>query len=501
MTSPATDARHYIAVDLGAESGRVMLGTVSPTGITLTETHRFPNLQIRVPTASGTRLHWDILRLWHEIKTGIAKVAAEHTGDLPIAGIGVDTWGVDFALLDASGELLGNPVCYRDARTEGVVDKVFARLPKQTIYSLTGIQTMALNTLFQLAALAWQPSPQLAAAKYILFLPDLLTYWLCGKMATEYTIASTSQMLDATRRRWSPAIFEALGIDSTLFPPIDFPGETTSTRGTLLPSVSEKLAAANVPVIAVGSHDTASAVAAVPASDADGDWLYLSSGTWSLLGAETAEPVLSDAAAKYNVTNEGGVGNKIRLLKNIAGLWLLQECKREWERSGNALDYTEITRLAAAAAPHLALLDLDDPAFATPGNMPAKIVAQCQRTNQPAPQTPGQFARVILESLAVSYRRVIAMLEEITGKRFTRLHIVGGGSRNELLNQMAADATGLEVLAGPVEATAIGNILTQAITAGQLPSLAAGRALVARMGGITRYAPTAKDRWDAFATR
>lgn len=499
MPAPTT-SRKYIAVDLGAESGRVMVGEVSDTGIQLTEAHRFPNLQIRVPTATPPhreRLHWDILRLWHEIKTGIAKVAADHE----IAGIAVDTWGVDFALLDANGELLGNPVCYRDARTDGLVEKVFARLPKETIYSITGIQTMALNTLFQLAALAWQPSPQLPAAKYALFLPDLLTYWLSGKMATEYTIASTSQMLDATRRRWSLAIFEALGIDSTLFPPIDFPGEISSVRGTLLPSVSEKLAASKVPVIAVGSHDTASAVAAVPASDTEGDWLYLSSGTWSLLGAETAEPVLTAAAAKYNVTNEGGVGNKIRLLKNIAGLYLLQECKREWERQGNNLDYTEITRLAAAAQPHTALLDLDDPAFASPGNMPAKIVAQCQRTHQPAPQSPGQFARVILESLAVSYRRVIAMLEEITGKKFTRLHIVGGGSRNELLNQMAADSTGLEVLAGPVEATAIGNILTQAITTGQIPSLASGRALVARMGGIKRFVPTDTQKWIDFAKR
>ncbi len=491
------DARKYVAVDLGAESGRVMVGEVSERGIALTEMHRFPNLQISVPTKGPTpRLHWDILRLWHEIKIGIARVAAEHD----VAGVGVDTWGVDFALLDAHGELLGNPVCYRDSRTDGMVDALFARLPKETLYGVTGIQTMALNTLFQLAALAWGKSPQLAAAKHILFLPDLLTFWLCGRMGTEYTIASTSQMLDARTRRWSPAVFDVLGVDASLFPPIDMPGETGSLRGTLLASVSEKLAAANVPVIAVGSHDTASAVAAVPA-EGSGDWLYLSSGTWSLLGAETDQPVLSEAAARYNVTNEGGVGGKIRLLKNIAGLWLLQECKREWARAGNDLDYPEITRLAGAAEGHTALLDLDDPAFATPGGMPAKIAAQCRRTAQRVPETPGQFARVILESLAVSYRRVIAMLEEITGKKFRRLHIVGGGSRNDLLNQMAADATGLDLLAGPVEATALGNVLTQAIAVGQIASLAAGRALVARMGGVKRFTPRDVSQWTQFAAR
>ncbi|HVX86992.1 MAG TPA: rhamnulokinase family protein [Phycisphaerae bacterium] len=480
------DLQKYAAVDLGAESGRVMVGEVSAEGIHLTEVHRFPNLQIRVPvgSAGAERLHWDILRLWHEIKTGLAKAADEHE----LAGIGVDTWGVDFGLLDGDGELLGNPVCYRDGRTQGVVEKVFAGMSQQAIYETTGIQTMALNTLFQLASLSLGKSGQLAAAKYILFLPDLLTYWLCGKMGTEYTIASTSQMLDAKSRKWSEEVFAAIGLSPALFPPIDMPGEKTSLRGKVLASVNEKLAARGTPVFAVGSHDTASAVAAVPAQG-ESDWLYLSSGTWSLLGAETREPVLTAAAARYNVTNEGGVGGKIRLLKNIAGLWLLQECKRQWEREGREWDYAAITRMAGEAAPRMALLDLDDPAFATPGNMPAKIVAQCQRTGQRAPATPGEFARVILESLAASYGKVIAMLQEITGKTFRRLHIVGGGSRNELLNQMAADATGLEVLAGPVEATALGNILTQALAAGQITSLDQGRELVARTAGVKAYHP------------
>lgn len=479
------DIQQYAAIDLGAESGRVMVGEVSANGINLTEVHRFPNLQIRVPigAAGDERLHWDILRLWHEIKTGLAKAADQHV----LAGVGVDTWGVDFALLDGNGELLGNPVCYRDGRTQGMVEKVFAGMSQQAIYETTGIQTMALNTLFQLASLSLGKSAQLAAAKNILFLPDLLTYWLCGKMGTEYTIASTSQMLDAKSRRWSDDVFASIGLSPALFPPIDMPGEKTSLRGKILASVNEKLAAKGTPVFAVGSHDTASAVAAVPARG--DDWLYLSSGTWSLLGAETPEPVLTAAAAKYNVTNEGGVGGKIRLLKNIAGLWLLQECKRQWERDGHEWDYAAITRMAGDATPRIATLDLDDPAFATPGNMPAKIVAQCQRTGQRAPAAPAEFARVILESLADSYAKVINMLQEITGKTFSTLHIVGGGSRNELLNQMAADATRLEVLAGPVEATALGNILTQALAAGQITSLDQGRQLVARTAGVKTYRP------------
>ncbi|MGN6368324.1 MAG: rhamnulokinase [Phycisphaerae bacterium] len=478
----ASGEKHYLAIDLGAESGRVMLGTVSDAGIKLTELHRFPNISVQV----GKRLHWDILRLWHEIKTGIAKGASGHE----ISGIGVDTWGVDFGLLDANGELLGNPVCYRDPRTEPMVEAVFTRMPKEKIYSITGIQTMSLNTLFQMAALSLGNSPQLAAAKSILFLPDLVTYFLTGRKGTDYTIASTSQMLDARTRQWSPEVLKTIGIDPALFPPISIPGEKNSVRGAVLPQVNEKLS--NVPVIAVGGHDTASAVAAVPANPAQGDWLYLSSGTWSLLGAETDQPVLTEKAAQYNVTNEGGVGGKIRLLKNLAGLWLLQECRREWQREGTEYDYATLTQMAEAADANIALLDVEDPAFSTPGNMPGKIVAQCTRTNQRIPKTHGEFVRVILESLAAGYARVLKMLEEITGKQFKVLHIVGGGSQNHLLNQLAADATGLRVLAGPVEATALGNIMTQAITTGQLKDIWAGRTLVGKSLSARPFLPRDK---------
>jgi sugar (pentulose or hexulose) kinase len=478
----------YIAVDLGAESGRVMLGEVSEGGISLSELHRFPNLQIPVPHEKGRTLHWDILRLWNEIRAGLSK-AADAAGAGEIRGIAVDVWGVDFGLLDEDGALVANPVCYRDARTEGMVEAVFGRLSKERIYSITGIQTMALNTLFQLASLSFGKSPQLKAARRILFLPDLLMYWLSGQMGTEYTIASTSQMLDARRRDWSPEILTLLNIDKGIFPPVQMPGQGSSIRGKLLPVANEKLAAAGVPVIAVGSHDTASAVAAVPADEARGDWLYLSSGTWSLLGAEVDEPVLTEKAMAYNVTNEGGVGGKIRLLKNIAGLFLLQECRREWAKEGKEYDYGKLTEMAEGAAPRAALLDLDDPAFWSPGEMPGKIVAHCRRSGQKVPGTPGEYTRLILESLAASYAKVARMMEELTGKKFKTLHIVGGGSQNNLLNQLAADATGMTVLAGPVEATALGNILTQAIATGALPSIAAGRALVARSLGARPFEP------------
>jgi len=476
---------NFLAIDFGAESGRVMLGTLSPDKITLTELHRFPNLSIRTPTADGrSTLHWDVLRLWHEVQTGIAKATAAHT----ISGIAVDTWGVDFALLDAHGQLLANPVCYRDSRTDGLPEKVFAKLPQSKIYSITGIQTMPLNTLFQLASLSFSNSPQLHAAKSLLFMPDLIAYWLSGKQGNEYTIASTSQMLDAQTRTWSPEILSTLGLAPELFPPLIHPAQKNSLLGTVQKSIGQSLNATGIPVISVGSHDTASAVAAVPATSGD-DWLYLSSGTWSLLGAEVDHPVLSEKAAHYNVTNEGGVGGKIRLLKNIAGLWLLQECKRSWAAAGTDLDYATIVQLAESSQPHLALLDLDDPAFSTPGDMPQKIVAHLQRYNLPTPSTPGQFARIIFESLAHTYAKVAKILEELTGKKFTRLHIVGGGSQNNLLNQLAANATKMTVIAGPVEATALGNIAAQALSTGHLGSISHARTLIAQSFNVKTFTP------------
>jgi rhamnulokinase len=471
--------QHYIAVDLGASSGRVMVGSVDEQCIALKEMHRFPNNPVRL----GESLHWDILRLWDDIQTGIAKATAAY----PIAGIAVDTWGVDFGLLADDGTLLENPHCYRDTRTDGLPEKVFAKLPRDKVFSITGIQTMTLNTVFQLAALSAGNAASLRHAKTLLFTPDLIAYWLTGEKRNEYTIASTTQMLDARSRKWSPEMLQAIGVRPEIFPPMIFPGTADSIIGKVRSAVGGPLNATGIPVIAVGSHDTASAVAAVPAQG--DDWLYLSSGTWSLLGALVDQPVLTARASEHNVTNEGGVGGKIRLLKNIAGMWLLEECKRAWAKAGQDYDHPALMRLAREAPAKVAMLDPDDPPFFTPGDMPAKIEAYCKRTGQRSPATVGEFTRVILESLAARYAQVRDILEEITGKKFRRLHIVGGGSQNDVLNQFAADATGLTVHAGPVEATALGNIAMQALTLGQLKSQQEAGELIARSAELKTYEP------------
>ncbi len=476
--------QQYIAVDLGAESGRVMLAAVSKAGIALTEMHRFPNGPVRV----GNVLHWDILRLWGEIQTGIGRAVAEAaSAGKTISGIGVDTWGVDFGLLDNNGELLANPIHYRDSRTEGMPEKFFSRMAWERAYAISGIQTMNFNTLFQLCALAENRPDHLDRARHLLYIPDLLTYWLCGRIANEYTIASTSQMLDAQRREYSREILACIPVHPPILPGLVMPG---TLLGHVAGSAAEATKAHGIPVLAVGSHDTASAVAAVPAGTEN--WLFLSSGTWSLLGAEIDQPILTPDAMNFNLTNEGGVGGKIRLLKNIAGLWLLQECRRDWAREGKDFDYRTLVQLAHEVPPRGAHLDLDDPHLLAPGDMPLKIMAQCRRMGQKVPETPGEFTRVILESLAATYARVRDTIEKVTGKTYTHLHIVGGGSQNELLNQLAADATGLHVLAGPVEATALGNIMVQAMACGQLDSLTAGRELVARSSQLREFIPHEK---------
>jgi len=478
--------QQYIAVDLGAESGRVMLATVNQAGIALLEMHRFPNGPVRV----GNVLHWDILRLWGEIQAGIGKAISEAASKgQSVAGIGVDTWGVDFGLLDNNGELLANPVHYRDSRTDGMPEKFFSRMPRERAYAISGIQTMNLNTLFQLCSLAENRPDYLDRARHLLYIPDLLTYWLCGRIANEYTIASTSQMLDAHRREYAREILACVPIHPPILPDLVMPG---TLLGNVTGSVAEATQAHGIPVLAVGSHDTASAVAAVPAHAEN--WLFLSSGTWSLLGAELDQPILTADAMNFNLTNEGGVGGKIRLLKNIAGLWLLQECRRAWARDGKDFDYRTLVQLAREAPARGTLLDLEDPHMLAPGDMPMKIVAQCRRTGQKIPETPGEFTRVILESLAATYARVRDMIEKVTGRKFTHLHIVGGGSQNELLNQLAADATGLHVLAGPVEATAMGNVMVQAMATGQLDSLAAGRQLVAKSSMLREFVPHEKKK-------
>jgi rhamnulokinase len=467
---------HYLAFDLGAESGRAMLGTLDGGRLEIEELHRFANTPVRVFDA----LYWDTLRLWHEIQRGLAIAGRERR--LRLDGIGIDTWGVDFALLGADGALADNPRHYRDARTNGVMEKVFSVAPRAEVFAQTGIQFMQINSLYQFYALKLAGSPALEAARTLLFMPDLLNYWLTGVARAELTIASTSQFYDPRKKTWARDLLERLGLPTHILPEIVAPG---TRLGALLGSVAEAAGLGAVPVYATGCHDTASAVAAVPAEGAN--WCYISSGTWSLMGAELDEPVIDERVLVQNLTNEIGAGGKVRFLKNIAGLWLLQECRRAWalEGAGPQYTYEELTRLAGEAGPARALIDPD--AFLEPGDMPRKIAEHCRARGLAPPETPGEFTRMILESLAERYRQVLESLETLAGRRFEAIHIVGGGSRNALLNQLVADATGRTVIAGPSEATAIGNVLIQAIGAGELSGLEEARGVVRRSFGVERY--------------
>lgn len=471
---------HYLAFDLGAESGRAMLGTLHAGHLAVEELHRFPNTPVRVFDA----LYWDTLRLWHEIQRGlgIAGRGTSGTRKLALDGIGIDTWGVDFALLGADGALADNPRHYRDARTNLIMEKVFGIVPRQEVFAQTGIQFMQLNSLYQLYALNLAGSPALARAHTLLFMPDLLNYWLTGVARAELTIASTSQFYDPRRKTWAADLLERLGLPTHILPEIVAPG---TRLGPLLPSVAEPAGLGAVPVYATACHDTASAVAAVPAEGSN--WCYISSGTWSLMGAELDEPIINEQVLAQNLTNEIGAAGKVRFLKNIAGLWLLQECRRAWALEGTEYTYDDLVRLAAGAKPFRTVIDPD--AFLEPGDMPRKIVEHCRASGQTPPETPGEFTRAILESLARRYRQVLESLESLAGRRFDVIHIVGGGSRNALLNQFVADATGRTVIAGPGEATAIGNVLIQAIGAGELSGLAEARAVVRRSFAVETYQP------------
>jgi len=474
---------HYLAFDLGAESGRALLGTLDAGKLAVEELHRFPNTPVRVFDA----LYWDTLRLWHEIQRGLAVAGRERR--LSLDGIGIDTWGVDFALLGADGALADNPRHYRDARTNGVMEKVFAIVPRAEVFAQTGIQFMQLNSLYQLYALKLAGSPALAAARTLLFMPDLLNYWLTGVARAEVTIASTSQFYDPRKKRWATDLLKRLGLPTHILPEMVAPG---TRLGPLLDSVAEAAGLSAVPVYATGCHDTASAVAAVPAGG--GSWCYISSGTWSLMGAELDEPIINEQVLAQNLTNEIGAAGKVRFLKNIAGLWLLQECRRAWALGGTEYTYDELVRLAAGARPFSAIINPD--AFLEPGDMPRKIAEHCRACGQAAPETAGEFTRTILESLALRYRQVLESLESLAGRRFDVIHIVGGGSRNTLLNQFVADATGQLVIAGPGEATAIGNILIQAMGAGKLAGLGEARGLVRRSFPVETYTPKGGPGWE-----
>ncbi len=473
---------HYLAFDLGASNGRALLGSIDGGRLAITELHRFPNGPVALPSG----LHWNILGLWAEMLQGMRAAAPHH----PVS-VGVDTWGVDFGLLDAQDALIGNPYHYRDHRTQGMMTAAFERIPREAIYARTGNQFMELNTLYQLFAMVKQKAPALDIAQTLLFTPDLLNFWLTGRKVNEFTIATTSQAYSPLTGTWAEDILEALDIPRHIFGEIVPPG---TVLGPLRTQVADEAGLANVTVIAPACHDTGSAVAAVPATNADFAWL--SSGTWSILGAEARQPDLSEKALAFNFTNEGGVFGTWRLSKNMTGLWFMQECKREW-----GVSYDELTHLAAEARPFLAVIDVDDPVFFHPGDMPQKIRDYCANTGQTIPQTQGEITRVILESLALKYRHVLEQLDALTGIRHEPLHIIGGGTRNELLNQFAADATGRTVITGPVEATATGNILLQAIAMGQLADLAEARAIVRNSFPPNAYEPRSDDRWDEAYAR
>jgi len=479
------EVKKYIAVDLGAESGRVMLGSVSADKLILEEVHRFGN----GPIEEDGSLHWDFDRLLSEVKAGIGK-AAKRAGT-EVAGIGVDSWGVDFGLLGADGNLLENPYHYRDSRTNTMMEKAFELMGKREIYDSTGIQFMQLNSLYQLLAMRLANSPVLAKTKKLIFIGDLFSYYLCDKAFGEYTLASTSQLMDMRMGQWSHEIFSKLSLPVEIMPDIVMPGTIV---GQLTKPIADELGCDQIPVIATGSHDTASAVVAVPGGD--GNWAYLSSGTWSLMGVEVPEAIVNDKTFKFEFTNEGGVEHTIRLLKNIMGLWLVQECKRQWEREGVELSYPELTEMAQEAEPFASYIEVDYSGFLAPGDMAKRINSYFAETGQETTQDKGQMVRAILEGLTFKYRLVLERIEDVIGKEIDCLHIVGGGMQNELLNQFAANATGKKVIAGPAEATATGNVLMQAKAAGQIKTLAEARKIVRNSFELKEYQPQEASLWE-----
>ena len=475
----------FAAADLGATSGRVIVGRVRPKNLDLTEVHCFDNTPVPLPTG----LHWDILALYRGVLDGLRQ--AGRVAD--IASIGVDSWAVDYGLLDHGGALLGNPRHYRDPRTEPFIEDVWARVGAEELYRTTGLQHLPFNTVFQLAAEA--ASTQLPAAASFLLIPDLLTYWLTGAVGAEATNAG---LFDARTRTWSKPLISGLNLDPQLLPPLRRPGDRI---GTLLPEAATATGLpAGTPVTAVASHDTASAVVAVPA--VHDDFAYISCGTWSLVGLELDRPVLSDASRAANFTNELGIDDTVRYLRNVMGLWLLSETQRTWAAQGTPVNLPELLAMAAQAKPFAAVVDPDAPEFLAPGDMPARLGAQCARTGQSLPPDPGAVVRCILESLALAHARAVRQAASLSRRSVKVVHMVGGGSRNDLLSQFTADATGLPVIAGPTEATALGNILVQARAEGLVEDRHAMRRLIASTQHLRHYQPQGNQRaWAAAASR
>ena len=482
--------KHYIACDLGAESGRVILGTVDDGKLVLDEVHRFPSETLQ--EQGSTR--WNMPRIFEELKIGLQKIAAR---DIPVASLSVDSWGVDYAWFNKLESLLDLPFQYRDPRTEKTYAAAIDQLGRAKIFDETGIQFMSINTLYHLMADVRDDREVLKTAGQFLTIADYLNYRFSGVAKLEVSNASTTQIYNPRKRAWSQELIEAFNLPTELFPEIVQSG---TVLGPLTDALSEELGLRDVDVIATCSHDTGAAVAAIPALEGD-DWAYLSSGTWSLIGVELPQPLINEAVLESNFTNEAGFGGTTRFLKNIVGLWLLQESRRAWSRNGTELKYDEINRLAEAAEPFRSLIDPRDERFLNPADMPATIAAFCTETGQPQPETPGQFARCILESLALLYGETLSTIEQLTGRSIKRLHIVGGGSQSSLLNQFAANATGRTVLAGPVEATAIGNVLIQSIATGELASLSELRQVVRDSFSITTYQPDQTSAWQEARSR
>lgn len=467
----------FLAFDFGAESGRALLGTLSDGKLTLDEMHRFPNGPVRTLGA----LHWDALRQFADIKHGLKQALNETNGR--IDGIGIDTWGVDFGLIGSDGELLGNPFHYRDERNQPMMEMAFKVVPRERVFDRTGIQFLPFNTLYQLLAMVKTGSPALKNASKLLMMPDLFNYWLTGRQVSEFSIASTSQCFDPRKGDWARDLLAELGIPTGMLPEIVQPG---TTIGPLAPSlVSELGAGEGIPVIAPATHDTGSAVASVPAIGRD--HVYISSGTWSLMGVEIDEPLINEQSLAMNFTNEGGVAGTYRFLKNIMGLWLVQECRRTWLAAGEDVSYADLTQMAGECEGFVSVIDPDAGVFLTPGDMPRRIRDFCANTDQPVPTTKGEIVRCALDSLALRYRATVECLDQLFCKRHGTIHIVGGGTQNKLLCQLAADTTGRTVIAGPIEATAIGNVLVQAMGLGTVRSLDEARQIVRESSDLVQY--------------
>ncbi|MBR5527960.1 MAG: rhamnulokinase [Clostridia bacterium] len=475
-----------LAIDLGASSGRGMVGKFDGNKITLEEIHRFPNNTINV---NGS-LYWDILRIFGEIKTALHNCAMGENKD--IKTMAIDTWGVDFGLLDKGGKLIENPYCYRDERTtKGIMEELYKVIPKEELYKITGTQALNFNSIYQLYTLVKERPEALSNAKDLLFIPDLLKYFLTGVKQTEYTVASTAQLLDAAKRDWAYDVIDKLGMPREIFGNIVAPG---TVCGKLLPQIVEEIGGIDPTVVNTASHDTAAAVVAVPAKN--DDFIYISSGTWSLMGKELAEPCLTDLSYKYDITNEGGAERKIRFLKNIMGLWIEQESRRQWQREGEDVSFNDLSNAAVASQPLKCLINPDDLSFQTPGNMPRRIQEYCEKTGQYVPQTKGEIVRCIFDSLALCYRHTVTMLDDITGKKTPFINIVGGGTKEEPLCRFTADACARPVYTGPVEATALGNIAVQAISCGEIKDVAEARQVIANSFEIKCFEPKDTAMWD-----